>query len=116
MRSYRPVTTSPGILSPMLGQTVFRPPVVSYALGQPKRSPILGQTFDEFLGMPAFCGDLIRLIFHGGTTFLGIHVGLREGTSFIGILGWILGIGNGLGAIADTISLIKRATGTHPVK
>lgn len=80
-------------------------------LGRDEKS--LGQTFDEILHWnPAF-GDLLRLTFHAGTGYLGTYVGMKE-RGFISTLAWILGVGNGLAAIADAISLIKRAAGTHP--
>lgn len=93
-----------------------RRPVV--ALSPPIRRhsprPELSQTFDEILGMPQFMGDVLRLVFHGATTWLGIHVGLKEGGSAVGIVGWILGIGNGVAGACDAVSLAKRALGTHP--
>lgn len=74
----------------------------------------LGQTFDQMLGLPEYAGDLIRLGFHGATTYFGLKVALEEGGTFMGIVGWILGVGNGIGALCDAISLLKRAAGTHP--
>lgn len=84
------------------------------SLSGARKSPELSQTFDQLLGWPPFMGDVIRLVFHGGTAYLGIAVGLKEGKSLLGILGWFLGVGNGIGAACDAVSLLKRAAGTHP--
>lgn len=74
----------------------------------------MGQTFEQIVGWPGWAGDLLRLTFHSGTTFLGLHVGLESKEGFIKYLAWVLAVGNGLAAIADVISLMKRAFGTHP--
>lgn len=73
----------------------------------------MGQTFDQILGWPPCTGDVCRLLFHGGATVLGIHVGLKE-KGPIAVLGWVIGLGEGFAAILDLVSLYKRATGTHP--
>jgi len=75
------------------------------------------------MGWSPAVGDVIRLTFHSIATYLGIWVGLNghkvpmENKTLriatIG-MGWALAAGQGLGALADVISLIKRATGTHP--
>lgn len=93
---------------------------VSLQLVQDPRSSSLGraalnQTFEEVVGWPAWVGDVLRLSFHGGTTYLGIKVGLAERSGFLKYFSWVLGVGNGLAAIADIISIGKRLTGTHPV-
>jgi hypothetical protein len=101
-------------------QVAFRPYVHSPALGQKK---VMAQTFDSIMGWSPLAGDIIRLTFHGIATYLGIWVGLnghkvKGGNRTVRIatigLGWALAGGQGLGAIADIVSLIKRATGTHP--
>jgi hypothetical protein len=101
-------------------QVAFRPYVPSPALGQRKA---VGQTFDEIIGWSPAAGDILRLTFHGIATYLGIWVGLNANKIKTGnkttktvtiALGWALAAGQGLGAIADVISLAKRATGTHP--
>jgi hypothetical protein len=119
--AFRPPAPSPafGSESRFLGQVPlvlpqykpppFFAPLESRALGKPG----LGQTFDEILNWSPVCGDLLRLTFHGGTAWLGTYVGLKE-TGAVKWIAWILGFGNGLAAIADVISLIKRASGTHP--
>lgn len=98
----------------------FRPHVPSPTLGAER---VLGQTFDEIMGWSPAVGDVIRLTFHGIATYLGIWVGLNANRIKRGNrtvhqvtagLGWALAGGQGLGAIADIISLIKRAAGTHP--
>lgn len=76
-------------------------------------SPSLGQTFDEMLGVSPAVGDGVRLVVHGTAGFLGFYVGTTA-KGFISGLGWFLGIANGIGAALDVVSLIKRATGTHP--
>lgn len=77
------------------------------------RSPVLAQTFDELLGWPAWTGDVLRLTFHGATTWLGAKVAL-ENKGWMRTIGWILAVGNGIAGVCDAISLVKRATGTHP--
>lgn len=105
--NYRPVPFRPYVPSPV-------------TLGQRK---VMAQTFDDLLGMTPAMGDVLRLTFHGIATYLGIWVGLnghkvKTGNKNVKIvtvgLGWALAGAQGLGAIADIISLIKRATGTHP--
>lgn len=84
-------------------------------LATPYRSPqkAVGQTFDQLLGWPPCTGDICRLVFHSGAAVLGIHVGLKE-KGPISILGWIIGLGEGFAGLLDIVSLVKRATGTHP--
>jgi hypothetical protein len=97
----------------------LRPYAPSASLGATK----VGQTFDEIAGFGPVAGDIIRLVFHGIATYLGIWVGLninkvktgnKTTKAVTGGLGWALAAGQGLGAIADVISLGKRALGTHP--
>lgn len=90
----------------------FRPSVPSPTLGQKTRQ--LSQTFDEIMNWHPASGDILRLAFHGGTTWMGIRVGLKEKNPWIAGVAWVLAVGNGLAAVADVISLLKRATGTHP--
>ncbi len=98
----------------------FRPHVPSPTLGSERA---LGQTFDEIMGWSPTVGDVIRLAFHSIATYVGVWAGLNAGKMRTGSrtvkqvtvgLGWALAAGQGLGAIADIISLIKRAAGTHP--
>jgi hypothetical protein len=98
----------------------FRPHVPSPTLGAERA---LGQTFDEIMGWSPTVGDVLRLTFHGIATYLGIVVGLNATKLKLGNrttrqvtagLGWALAAGQGLGAIADIISLGKRALGVHP--
>lgn len=76
-------------------------------------SPTLGQTFDQMFHMTPATGDVIRLFFHGVTAYLGIHTGLKE-KGFLSFVGWFIGIGQGIGAVCDIVSLGQRAAGTHP--
>jgi len=73
----------------------------------------LGQTFDQLLGLPACTGDLCRLVFHTGATYLGLHVGMKE-KGLLSAIGWVVGVGQGIAGVLDLVSLYKRATGTHP--
>ncbi len=123
MRLFEPAAFRPYAPSPSLGadrnllsRTMPRP-----SLGAERA---LGQTFDEIMGWGPATGDVIRLTFHGIATYLGIWVGLnghkvpmKNKTLRVVTIGaaWALAGGQGLGAIADIISLIKRATGTHPI-
>lgn len=75
--------------------------------------PVLGQTFDQYLGFSKEMGDVIRLVFHGGGAWLGIHVGLKE-NGVLSALGWFFGLGHGIGAVLDVVSLLERVSGTHP--
>jgi hypothetical protein len=79
-----------------------------------KRHYHLNQTFDEIAGLPKWSGDVLRLIFHGGTTWLGITVGLKDKNPWVSGIAWVLAVGNGLAGVADLISLAKRVAGIHP--
>lgn len=94
----------------------YSPPAFAplpYVLGAPSRRPVLGQTFDQYIGLSPQMGDVVRLIFHGATSYLGIHVGMNEKGLLSG-LGWFLGIGQGIGALLDILSLVQHAAGTQP--
>lgn len=102
-------------------QVPFRPYTPSRFLGSQQKE--LSQTFDSIMGWTPLTGDIVRLTFHGIATYLGIWVGInghkvpmKSKTLRIATIGmgWALAAGQGLGAIADFVSLIKRATGTHP--
>ena len=114
---FGPSAPPPARLKPFLGQVPLAP-VFSVIPFQKSadlgRSPKMAQTFDEIAGLPRWSGDVLRVIFHGGTTWLGIRVGLQSRDKWVAGIAWVLGIGNGLAGIADLISLVKRATGTHP--
>jgi hypothetical protein len=97
---YKPAAFRSHVLPPALGQA---------ALGR----PILGQTFDELLGFTPAMGDVIRLMFHSASAYLAMYVALKE-TGPVKYLGWVMGIGQGIGAVCDGISLAKRAAGIHP--
>jgi hypothetical protein len=90
----------------------YRPPT---AYRRPNRSysPALGQTFDEMLGFTPAMGDVLRLVYHTGGTWLGLYIGMRE-KGFMSVLGWAIGLGMGLAAVLDVVSLGKRVVGTHP--
>jgi hypothetical protein len=97
-----------------------RPTPVASRLGRIERPsmagpsrPALGQTFDEMFGWSPAMGDAVRLLFHGATTYLGIHVGITQ-TGFLKWMGWLLAAGQSIGAVCDVVSLVKRAAGTHP--
>lgn len=97
----------------------LRPPVASRELGRryglQRRSPLLGQTFDDMFGWPPWAGDIVRLGFHSLTAALGIHVGLTS-TGFWKWFGWVLAVGQAVGAVTDVVSIAKRITGTHPAE
>lgn len=117
MLKFRPAASFPTVPPPAFGQESrflgrIPYPAPHHDLGRP--NPHLSQTFDELLGWPPFMGDVLRLTFHGGTTYLGVRVGLQEKNKVISAIAWVLGVGNGLAALADIVSLIKRAAGTHP--
>lgn len=130
MLSYQPAFSprvpppTPGLQGRFLGQV----PINSRSLSQWNPGPFLNpragleigraplaQTFEEVAGWPGWCGDVLRLTFHSGTTYLGIAVGLSQKSGFLKYFAWVLGVGNGLAAIADAISIGKRIAGTHPV-
>jgi hypothetical protein len=120
MLNFQPAPFRPGVLPPTLGpvrQIQVRP---VHTLGAERA---LGQTFDEIMGWTPVVGDVIRLTFHGIATYLGILVGLQghklpiknKTVRVITVgAGWALAGGQGLGAIADIVSLTKRALGVHP--
>ncbi len=75
----------------------------------------LGQTFDEMLGFSPAMGDTIRLVYHSGGAWLGFHVALANGKRpVLSFIGWFIGVGMGIAAILDVVSLAQRAFGTHP--
>lgn len=114
----------------------FRPTVAPLALGPDRQilgrvplldrpstpgilsggTPALAQTFEDIAGWPKLAGDTLRLTFHGGTAWLGVYVGLNDKNKWISGVAWVLGIGNGLAAIADALSIVKRLTGVHPAE
>lgn len=102
MLDYKPAAFRPSASSPAQGQA---------ALG--RSHYYMGQTFDQLLGFTPAMGDVIRLVFHTASTYLGIYVGLKE-KGPVKYLGWVLGVGQGIGAVCDAISLGKRAMGIHP--
>lgn len=101
MLAFQPVACRPSAPSPRLGQ-------YGLALG-----PSLGKTFDEFFGISAALGDVVRLGFHGATAALGYHV-FTTGSGFFKWFGIFLSAGQAVGAICDVISLVQRLAGTHP--
>lgn len=96
MRPYTPGAYRPSALSPALGHR-----------------PVLGQTFDQMFGFSPALGDIIRLAGHGAAGYIGIYVGLNA-KGLTSIIGWIIGIGQGITAICDLISIGQRIAGTHP--
>lgn len=103
MLAYKPAAFRPSAPSPALGVAVKN-----------GRHFVLGQTFDQMLSFTPTMGDIIRLVFHTSSAYLGIWVGVKEPSGFIKYLGWTLGVGQAVGAVCDAISLVKRAAGTHP--
>lgn len=105
MIQYRPINIQSSMARPALGT-----------------NPRMAQTFDQYLHFSPAMGDVLRLVFHGIAVYLGVWTGLnakhiRTGktTKTVTVaLGWALAAGQGLGAIADVISLAQRALGTHP--
>ncbi len=77
-------------------------------------SPALGQTFDEMLGFTPALGDVLRFVYHSGGAWLGVYVGQKEKSGLLSNIGWVIGIGMGVAAILDVVSLGKRICGTHP--
>lgn len=93
----------------------FRPAVSSPTARRFGKGPVLGQTFDQMFGWSPAMGDGLRLLFHGATAALGFRVWIRD-TGFFKWFGLFLALGQTVGAICDTISLIQRAAGTHPTE
>lgn len=78
-------------------------------------APILGQTFDEILGIHPAAGDAIRFVGHAVGAWFGIYIGTRPGMSpLVRAIGWIVGAGMATTGALDIVSLLKRAAGTHP--
>jgi hypothetical protein len=96
----------------------LNPVLMMRPLGQKK----VGQTFDQYLHFTPAMGDVLRLVFHGIAVYLGVVVGLNakyikasKTTKTVTVaLAWALAGGQGIGAIADVVSLAQRALGTHP--
>lgn len=96
----------------------YRPTELSPALGHRHvsilgRSHSLGQTFDQMFGFSPALGDVIRLVGHGAASYIGIYVGM-EAKGVTSVIGWVIGIGQGITAICDVISIGQRIAGTHP--
>lgn len=91
----------------------YRPAVSSPTIGRQASHFSLGQTFDQYFSWPPAVGDGVRLIFHGATAFLGFRVWHKD-TGFWKWFGLLLAIGQTVGAICDTMSLVERLIGTHP--
>ena len=72
----------------------------------PRPGPLLGQTFDQLLGVPPWAGNLMRLGAHGITSYLGFHIGVHD-TGFLSAVGWIVGIVQGMGALVDVLALVS---------
>jgi len=68
-------------------------------------SPLMGQTFDELLGVPPYVGNLMRLGAHGATAYLGLYIGVNE-SGFLSAIGWIVGVLQGMGALVDVLALV----------
>ncbi len=93
--------------------TPYRP--VAYRQLRLSGSRRMGQTFDEILGIPPAAGDALRLVGHGIGAWFGIYIGTNPRCALgVRIIGWVMGTGMGVAAILDGVSLVKRATGTHP--
>lgn len=96
----------------MASRPSYRPAPYRAALAG---SPALGQTFDEILGLSPEVGDILRLVYHGGGTWLGFHVAMANGkTPWLSAIGWMIAGGMGIAGVLDVVSLLKRACGTHP--
>lgn len=74
------------------------------------RPAALGQTWDQMMGLPGWCGDCVRFLVHGSTGVLGIYVGTLD-RGFMSVLGWIVGLMSGFAAVLDLASIIARIFG-----
>lgn len=87
---------------------VERTPFVGHLRPAPRasayRGPYLGQTFDGTLGVPNLVGDVLRLVAHGLTAYLGLHVGTTE-RGWLSIAGWAVGLLQGMGAFVDLLTI-----------
>jgi len=93
--------------------TAYRP--VPYRQVRGLSSRVLGQTFDEILGIPPELGDVLRLLYHTGGAWLGLTYALNGTRNpIMQAVGWVLGGGMAVAALLDVVSLAKRACGTHP--
>jgi hypothetical protein len=79
-------------------------------LAEPRRAfglrggPLLGQSFDELLGVPPYVGNLMRMAAHGATSYLGLYIGIHE-DGFLSAIGWIVGVLQGMGFLVDVLAL-----------
>lgn len=111
------MSTSGGVTSVMGAPPRYRPGRYhpSAFMRTPSPQASLGQTFDEILGLSPEVGDVLRLVYHGGGAWLGLHVALSNGkTPWFSAIGWMIAGGMGIAGILDVVSLVKRACGTHP--
>lgn len=70
----------------------------------------LGQTWDQMMELPAWCGDCVRLVVHGSTGVMGIYLGTL-GKGLWSALGWIVGIVSSFAAVLDIASILGRLAG-----
>lgn len=70
------------------------------------RGPLMGQPFDQMLGMPPIAGDVIRLVVHGTATWLGFFMGRKE-TGVLSAVGYAFGGLNAMGAFFDVVAVVE---------
>jgi hypothetical protein len=86
----------------------------SFAGGTPRPAGApraLGQTWDGYMGLPAWMGDAVRFMVHGSTGAIGIYLGITGTSSLWSTAGWIVGIMSAFAALLDVCSIIGRITG-----
>jgi hypothetical protein len=90
----------------------YRPAVASPAAIR-RYGHTLGLTFDAMFGWSPTVGDMLRLGFHGASAYVGFYLWTTD-RGFIKWFGLVFAVGQSVGAICDVVSLVQRATGTHP--
>lgn len=102
------LTFNPGAFRPAAGSSPL-------ARRQVPRYYTLSQRFDQLFQWGPLAGDTLRLVAHGMAGYLGYYVWLTAPKkSFPKYFGLALGLVQTVGVLCDVISLVQRATGTHP--
>lgn len=70
----------------------------------------MGATFDKMMELPAWFGDGLRLVGHGGMGVVGLFVGITQSGAW-STIGWIVGLMSSFAALLDICSLIGRIFG-----
>lgn len=89
----------------------FARPTFAGAAGPAAFQRGLGQTWDGYMGLPAWLGDIVRFMVHGSTGAIGIYLGITGSSGLWSTAGWVVGIASAFAALLDICSIVGRITG-----